>query len=464
MSDPFAEEAPAAARSAVRQVPVGAEDAGQRLDKVLARLLPGIPRTRVFRLIRKGEVRLNGKRTTPQARVAEGDVVRVPPVREATAEELAAPRRVPATLIEQIERAIIHQDDKVLVLDKPAGVAVHGGSGLSFGVIEALRSSRPQETLELAHRLDRDTSGVLLVARRNSALRTLHALLREGAVTKSYLVLVKGRWELGHKQIDAPLDTEARVGGERTVRVAAHGKQALTDFRLVQQFGPHASLLEATILTGRTHQIRVHAAYAGHPVAGDEKYGDETFNAQMQALGLTRMFLHAHSCSLQWPGAGGLDVSAPLPDALKAALDALSGQRGARLRGAPPVSKRAEARRETQRETLPQTREEVRPTMRWATSREAGVAAPREGRAARESRPARGRAQTSSRDTTGARGQAKPRSHAKGGYGKSQGKTGGRTQAKPAARTGGKPARAAGGRSRTVRSGQRKSQRPQRAR
>lgn len=314
----------ASRRSAVRQATVSPEEAGQRLDRVLGKWLPGVPRTRVFRLIRKGEVRLNGKRTAPDARVASGDVVRVPPVREPTPEEAAAPRRVPASLIATIEDAIVYEDPRVLALDKPAGVAVHGGSGLSFGVIEALRAARPHETLELAHRLDRDTSGVLLVARKASALRTLHALLREGAVKKRYLVLVRGRWELGNKQIDAPLDTEARVGGERTVRVAAHGKQALTEFRLVQQFGPRASLLEATILTGRTHQIRVHAAYAGHPVAGDEKYGDQEFNSLLRDLGLDRMFLHAHSCAFEWPDGGELDVNTPLPDTLKAVLDRLS--------------------------------------------------------------------------------------------------------------------------------------------
>ncbi|MFI4914536.1 MAG: RluA family pseudouridine synthase [Steroidobacterales bacterium] len=314
----------AAPKSAVRQVIAGAEEDGQRLDRVLARLLPDVPRSRIFRLIRRGEVRINGRRAGPEQRLHSGDALRVPPVRPA---EPQTPGRVPQALIELTERAIIHEDERLLVLDKPSGLAVHGGSGLSFGVIEALRASRPDETLELAHRLDRDTSGVLLVARRGSALRTLHALLREGQVQKRYLALLMGRWNLGHKRIDAPLRTDLRVGGERTVKVDAHGKQALTEFRLVEHYGARASLVEATIHTGRTHQIRVHAAYCGHPVAGDPKYGDEKFNAELRALGLSRMFLHAHSCSFSWPGGAELSFSAPLPPALHALLEHLTPTR-----------------------------------------------------------------------------------------------------------------------------------------
>jgi 23S rRNA pseudouridine955/2504/2580 synthase len=309
-------------------VEIDSEGHGQRLDKVLGRLLAGVPRTRIFRLIRRGEVRVNGKRASPELRLNAGDSVRLPPVREV---DPAAPRRVPPSLVESLERAVIHEDDKLLVLDKPAGVAVHGGSGMAFGVIEALRASRPRQTLELAHRLDRDTSGVLLVAKRASALRTLHALLRQGDVQKSYLLLVAGNWQLGHKRIDAPLRTDLRVGGERTVKVDAGGKDALTEFKLIEHFGARATLLEAMLHTGRTHQIRVHAAYAGHPVAGDAKYGDEAFNERAKAAGLTRMFLHAHSCSFSWPEGGSeQSFNAPLPAALKAVLDALT--RGPRNR------------------------------------------------------------------------------------------------------------------------------------
>jgi 23S rRNA pseudouridine955/2504/2580 synthase len=326
LSDPELTVA-APVRSTVRHVAIDAENAGQRLDKLLAQLLPGVPRSRIFRLVRRGEVRVNGRRAGPELRLAAGDSVRLPPVRPA---EIGAPRRVPAALLAAVERAVIHQDERLLVLDKPAGLAVHGGSGLSFGVIEVLRASRPEETLELAHRLDRDTSGCLIVARRPSALRALHALLRDGEVQKSYLALLGGRWNLGHKQIDAPLRTDLRVGGERTVKVDANGKQAQTEFKLVEHFGATASLVEAILHTGRTHQIRVHAAHCGHPVLGDEKYGDPARNSAMAELGLKRMFLHAHTLAFVWPNGTEQSFSAPLPDDLRGLLERLGAGRGAR--------------------------------------------------------------------------------------------------------------------------------------
>ncbi len=391
----------------MRQVEVGVEEQGQRLDKTLAQLLPGVPRSRLFRLIRRGEVRVNGHRARPEQRLVAGDRLRLPPVhsaapagaapggavsagagsggaspsaggadaRVAGAVTALAPRGVPAGLIRAVEGAIIHADERLLVLDKPAGLAVHGGSGLSFGVIEALRASRPEETLELVHRLDRDTSGILLIARRRSALRTLHALLREGQVRKSYLALVAGRWQLGHRRIDAPLRTDLRVGGERTVRVARAGtgrgegargaaarggagerggtsgrgssggahaaKPALTEFRLIEHYGARASLLEAALHTGRMHQIRVHAAHAGHPIIGDDKYGDPSANAELRALGLRRMFLHAHACSFLWPDSGvEQSFSAPLPAELARLLERLQ---------VPDASARAAPRREARR-------------------------------------------------------------------------------------------------------------------
>jgi 23S rRNA pseudouridine955/2504/2580 synthase len=226
-------------------------------------------------------------------------------------------------MVEAIARSIIQETDRLLVLDKPAGIAVHGGSGISFGIIEALRALKPEEPLELAHRLDRDTSGCLLVARDAATLRTVHALLREGKCEKRYLVLVAGRWALGHKRIDVPLRTDTRVGGERTVRADASGKPSISEFRPVQFFGKLATLLEVGLRTGRTHQIRVHAGYAGYPVAGDEKYGDEQFNARMRGLGLSRMFLHAHSMSFEWPQGSTFSASAPLPTELAAVLDRL---------------------------------------------------------------------------------------------------------------------------------------------
>ncbi len=322
----MSENSPAAPRvtvHGVRQLTIGVESAGQRLDKVLAQVLSGVPRSRIFRLIRRGEVRVNGRRAQPALRLVPGDTLRVPPVRELPP---GAAARVPAALIRRVEAAIIHEDERLLVLDKPAGLAVHGGSGLSFGVIEALRASRPTESLELAHRLDRDTSGCLIVARRGAALRTLHALLREGAVRKSYLALLAGRWTLGHTHVKAPLRTDLRVGGERTVKVDPRGKQAFTEFRLIEHFGAIASLVEATIHTGRTHQIRVHAAYCGHPVLGDGKYGRSDAE-QLTAMGLERMFLHAHSVGFTWPDGTAQSFNAPLPDELRAVLDRLAANR-----------------------------------------------------------------------------------------------------------------------------------------
>ena len=313
----------------VRYLDVGEEEGGQRLDKYLARHLTGVPVSRIFRIIRKGEVRVNGHRSGPETRLAARDRVRIPPLR--VEPEGAGPlvRGPSAELLETVRRCIVHEDDRLLVLDKPAGIAVHGGSGISFGVIEALRALRPAESLELVHRLDRDTSGCLLVARTPAALRTTHALLREGRCEKRYLALLAGRWELGRKRIDAPLRTDTRVGGERTVRVHASGKASVSDFRPVQFFGRRgpgalqATLVEVALHTGRTHQIRVHAAYAGHPVAGDEKYGDAGFNARLRALGLERMFLHAHSMSFEWPNGGPFSASAPLPPQLASVIDRL---------------------------------------------------------------------------------------------------------------------------------------------
>ncbi len=322
----MAEESGAAERTDVRYVDVSPQQVGLRLDKFLAEQLPGVPRTRVFRMIRKGEVRVNGGRTTPQIRLGAGDRVRIPPVRLMAESPPAGPR---GRVLEIIRHAIIHEDERLLVLDKPAGVAVHGGSGIEFGVIEALRALRPTESFELVHRLDRDTSGCLLVARTRAALREAHAVLREGRSQKRYLALVAGRWTLGQKRIEAPLRTDTRVNGERTVRVDVNGKASVSEFRPVQLFGtrtrgaPSASLLEVTLHTGRTHQIRVHAAYAGHPVAGDDKYGDATCNAALRARGLERMFLHAHSISFEWANGVPFSASTPLPPDLAAVLERL---------------------------------------------------------------------------------------------------------------------------------------------
>ncbi|HEY2035912.1 MAG TPA: RluA family pseudouridine synthase [Steroidobacteraceae bacterium] len=310
----------------VRHFEVEEGEAGQRLDKYLVRRLGDVPRTRIFRIIRRGEVRVNGRRVGPEARLSANDKVRVPPVRKQPEEgPTGVSRGPPGAMLDAIQQAIVQETDRLLVLDKPAGIAVHGGSGISFGIIEALRALKPGEPLELVHRLDRDTSGCLLVARDAATLRTTHALLREGQCDKRYLVLVAGKWDLGQKRIDVPLRTDTRVGGERTVRADASGKPSVSEFRPVQFFGKLATLLEVSLLTGRTHQIRVHATYAGHPVAGDDKYGDAEFNARMRELGLTRMFLHAHSMSFEWPQGGTFSASAPLPPELAAVLDGMVG-------------------------------------------------------------------------------------------------------------------------------------------
>lgn len=307
----------------VRHFEVEEGEAGQRLDKYLARRLGDVPRTRIFRIIRKGEVRVNGRRAGPEARLSASDKVRVPPLWEQPEPGARIQRGPPATMVEAVARAIVQETDRLLVLDKPAGIAVHGGSGISFGVIEALRALKPGEPLELVHRLDRDTSGCLLVARDPATLRTVHALLREGQCEKRYLVLIAGKWDLGHKRIDVPLRTDTRVSGERTVRADASGKPSVSEFHPVQFFGKLATLMEVALHTGRTHQIRVHASYAGHPVAGDEKYGDDEFNARMRELGLARMFLHAHIMSFDWPQGGAFSASAPLPSELATVLDTL---------------------------------------------------------------------------------------------------------------------------------------------
>ena len=310
-------------RTEVQHFEVSLQEAGQRLDNYVQKRLGGLPRSRVYRVIRKGEVRVNGRRAGPETRLQPKDRIRIPPVRVLPRSQAGKPS---AQLCESIRKAIIYQDEKLLVLDKPAGVAAHGGSGLSFGVIETLRALRPDDSLELVHRLDRDTSGCLLIARQAATLRSLHALLRTDGFEKRYLALVRGKWELGARRIDVPLRTDTRVGGERTVRAAASGKPSVSEFRPVQFFGRTATLVEVTLRTGRTHQIRVHAQHAGHPVAGDEKYGDAAFNDELRALGLGRMFLHAHSVSFAWPQGGEFSASSPLPPELAALLDELASR------------------------------------------------------------------------------------------------------------------------------------------
>jgi 23S rRNA pseudouridine955/2504/2580 synthase len=302
--------------SAARLQEVSADEAGQRIDNYLLRYLKGVPRSRVYRLLRRGEVRVNSRRVDAAYRVEAGDRVRIPPVRQAV-----APRAPDAAGGPRI--AVVYEDERLLVVDKAAGAAVHGGSGVRSGLIDQLRAARPDaHFLELVHRLDRDTSGCLMIAKKRSALRTLHALLREGAVEKRYLALVAGDWQ-NAGVVDAALDTTHRRGGERVVRVDAQGKASSSRFHTLERYGV-ATLVEVQTLSGRTHQIRVHAAHAGHPLAGDDKYGDAEFDARMRARGLRRLFLHAHVVAFDWPDSGeAVHVTAPLPQALRALLDTL---------------------------------------------------------------------------------------------------------------------------------------------
>jgi len=299
-------------------IPAGQE--GQRIDNFLLRVLKGVPRSHIYRLLRKGEVRVNKGRIRAEYRLKAGDRVRIPPVRVAPPRHSAPGARV----LERLAAAIIYEDDRLLVLDKPSGIAVHGGSGLSYGIIEGLRSLRPKAPfLELVHRLDRETSGCLLIAKKRSELRTLHELLRHGGVKKRYLLLAGGDWSQGPWQVDVALKKNQLSSGERRVCVDPNGKMALTRFRCLETYDG-ASLVEADLATGRTHQIRVHAAYAGHPLAGDEKYGDPAFNRRMRDLGLRRLFLHAHYVAYQDSGRDrSLELSAPLGTTLRAVIQQL---------------------------------------------------------------------------------------------------------------------------------------------
>ena len=302
------------------RVQAGEDEAGRRLDNFLLTRLKGVPRAHVYRLIRSGEVRVNSRRVKASYRLLAGDEVRVPPVRQPDASNASPPGRVRADWIEAL---VLYEDDDLLVLNKPSGLAVHGGSGISLGAIELLRAIRgPHTQLELAHRLDRDTSGCLLIAKRPATLRALHAQFREGTVDKRYLALLIGRWPGRARTVDAPLLTDERRGGERHVRVDAAGKESITRFVPLERF-PEAVLAEVHLTTGRTHQIRVHAASIGHPVAGDERYGlaDDPIVANQ---GLKRLFLHARSLAFCRPGTGNqISVEAPLGDDLTVPLDRL---------------------------------------------------------------------------------------------------------------------------------------------
>ncbi|MGH8213765.1 MAG: RluA family pseudouridine synthase [Rhodanobacteraceae bacterium] len=302
----------------VQTVEVGPERDGQRIDNALSALLKGVPRSLIYRLLRTGQVRVNGKRAKPDTRLATGDSLRIPPVRTAEREESGAP---PTSMVKQVTDGVIFEDRDFLAIDKPAGIASHGGSGVSFGAIELLRAARPKDHLELVHRLDRDTSGLLLFARTRTGLTGVQALIREGEVRKQYLCLLTGRLGRAKFDVNAPLRKSALSGGERMVRVDHEGKPALTFFREIERYHD-GSLVEATLDTGRTHQIRVHAAHVGNPVAGDPKYGDREANKRFRELGLKRLFLHAARFEFEL-GGRTYSFSVPLPDDLRKVLDRL---------------------------------------------------------------------------------------------------------------------------------------------
>jgi 23S rRNA pseudouridine955/2504/2580 synthase len=323
-------KAPIDTPPAVRHITVDEESDGQRLDNFLMRQLKGVPKTHIYRVIRSGEVRRNKARASADERLATGDVLRIPPIRVSQRAEEKAERPAPAR-----EFPVVHEDEGLLAIDKPAGVAVHGGSGVSFGVIEQLRQSRPTaRLLELVHRLDRETSGLLLIAKKKSVLKAVQDQFRERETGKTYLALVLGDWPASRKVIDVPLHKYLLADGERRVRVTsaddADGMRAITLVRVARRWAssPHGggplSLLEVTIKTGRTHQIRVHLASAGHPIAGDDKYGDFERNRELARAGLKRMFLHAWRLRLTHPQTQSpLELQTELPPELQRFIDSL---------------------------------------------------------------------------------------------------------------------------------------------
>jgi 23S rRNA pseudouridine955/2504/2580 synthase len=305
---------PRTSEKAATQVHVSEDEAGQRIDNFLIRILKGVPKSHVYRLLRTGQVRVNSRRTDAMYRLQTDDRVRLPPVRTA----VPTPRSRPASPAPpQLSSRVLMEDEALLVIDKPAGVAAHGGSGISTGVIERMRAERPLlRSLELVHRLDRETSGVLFLAKKRSALTRMHAQMRAGTVRKWYLVLVKGRWTRGEQHVRLSLNRYLTPTGERRVSVADDGMAAHTVFRPVRQAQGY-TLLEAELLTGRTHQIRVHLAHLGFPIAGDDKYGDFTLNKALQKQGLKRMFLHAERVEFEHPVSGErTQIAAPLAEDL----------------------------------------------------------------------------------------------------------------------------------------------------
>jgi 23S rRNA pseudouridine955/2504/2580 synthase len=312
---------PRTSEKAATQVHVGEEEAGQRIDNFLIRILKGVPKSHVYRLLRTGQVRVNSGRIDATYRLQVDDRVRLPPVRTAVP---TSPPRSPTPAPPQLSSRILLEDEALLVIDKPSGVAAHGGSGISAGAIERMRAERPQlRFLELVHRLDRETSGVLFLAKKRSALARMHAQIRAGTMRKWYLVLVKGSWTRGEQHVKLSLNRYVTAAGERRVNVAHDGMPSHTIFRPLRQMQGY-SLLEAELLTGRTHQIRVHLSHLGFPIAGDDKYGDFSLNKALQKQGLKRMFLHAVRVEFEHPAsAERAEIVAPLAEDLKRFLQQL---------------------------------------------------------------------------------------------------------------------------------------------
>ncbi len=314
-----------AGNNSVTHLVISEDEQGQRLDNFLIRHCKGVPKSHLYRILRSGEVRVNSRRVDATYRLCVGDKLRVPPIRLAERPQ----NEVDEAAKQRVDLPILYEDEAMLVIDKPEGVAVHGGSGVSFGVIEALRRQRPQaKFLELAHRLDRETSGVLLIGKKRSALTALHDMFREhgAGADKRYLVLVKGRWMNPLQSVKLPLLKYLTESGERRVSVDAQGKPSHTVFRLLARW-PEMSLLEAQLKTGRTHQIRVHLAHLGFPILGDEKYGDFALNKRLRPAGLRRMGLHAWRMAFKHPLSGEpLSCCAPLPESLASYILAVDQQ------------------------------------------------------------------------------------------------------------------------------------------
>lgn len=300
---------------------VDAEYAGQRLDNFLIRLLKGVPKSRIYRLLRKGEVRVNKGRVKADTRLVEGDVIRIAPIRVSDNTTEGKPG---SQMRARLNESILFEDDGLIVIDKPSGLAVHGGSGVSFGVIEGLRADRPEaKFLELVHRLDRDTSGCLMLAKSRAVLINLQKQIQQNQIKKSYQALVKGKWPKGKSTVNAPLKKNTLASGERLVRVDVDGKASITHFSVAKLY-QHATLLDIALETGRTHQIRVHCQFSGQSIAGDPKYGDQAFNQLTRASGLKRLFLHANCLEFKHPISNErIKVDAPLPNELQIILDRL---------------------------------------------------------------------------------------------------------------------------------------------